>query len=138
MRTDHMFGRRNNQQMRVEEVAVLMSPVGTVTASIIREDGRSLQLYMTHDGAQTLAAKLAGVSVTDTLERDPRFASHDAMVETIHGVARVEYLGDGRYRVADGAAIVVRHPTGMHWSVEGSRARYATRLAAVTHIMENL
>ena len=141
MRTDHIYGHRNNRQMRVAQVAVLMSAVGTVTASIVREDGRSLQLYMTAEEAQSLAAQLAGVSVADALERDPRLAQHDAVVETVHGVAQVEYLGNGRYRVADGAAVVIRHATGhngLHWTVEGSRARYASRLAAVTHIMENL
>ncbi|MNL56950.1 hypothetical protein D3C87_1804760 [compost metagenome] len=70
--------------------------------------------------------------------RNPRYRCNDATVDTIHGVARLEYLGHGRYRVAGGAAIVVRHPSGRYWTIEGSLARHATRQDAVTQIMEFL
>lgn len=140
MRTDHIYGHRNNRQMRVEDVTVLMNAVGTVTALIKREDGKSLQLYMSKAEAATLAQKLTGASFTDCLERDPRLLGHDTTLETKHGVAQLEYLGNVRYRVARGAAIVSRHAGqgGMYWLVEGSRTKYPTRLDAVTHVMENL
>ncbi|WVR18304.1 hypothetical protein y223_00024 [Bordetella phage PY223] len=134
MKVDHIFSQRRVQQMQVDEVIVRMSVVGMVTATIVREDGRCLQLSMSYDDAQALAAKLAGVSIMDAPERK----MYEGFVETVNGTAKVQYLGDGRYRVADGAAVIVRHPTGRYWTVEGKPARYATRQAAVTHIMETL
>lgn len=142
MKTEHVYSKHHTRQMRVNELTVRESHTGTVIATIMREDGKSLQLLMTESEAKSFAAKLAAPDgPAPKIDRAARFVCHDATVETVNGVARLEYLGDGRYRVADGAAIVARCRSihnGAQWTVEGSRAKYPTRQAAVTHVMENL
>lgn len=140
MKTEHVYSKHHTRQMRVNELTVRVSRLGGVIATITREDGRSLQLSMSQAEAHSFAEKLTGpeTPAPESLERDARLLSHDAIVETPHGVASLQYLGDGRYRVADGAAIVARHHSGRYWTVEGSGAKHATRHDAVTHIMERL
>jgi len=143
MKTEHIYSKHRTREMRIIDAAVSVSYCGNVVATLTREDGRSMRLFMTREESEGFAAKFANpeVPAPEPLERNPRHVCHDATVETIHGVAQLVYLGCGRYRVADGAAVVARSTSGhngQHWIVEGSRAKYATRLDAVTHIMENL
>lgn len=142
MRTDHAFSRNNVRQMEVINVDVVMNRAGTIAALIKREDGKTLQLFMTEQEAKDFSIKLAGVAPhIDVVERSGRLKQHDCIVQTPNGAASLEYLGQGRYRVADGAAYIQRDPhehDGVCWRIEGSRSRYKTRDLAVKKIMEGL
>lgn len=141
MRTDHAFSRNNVRQMEVVNVDVVMNRAGTIAALIKREDGKTLQLFMTEQEAKDFSVKLAGVAPhVDVVERSRGLKQHDAIIETENGAAIVEYLGQGRYRVA-GAAYIQRDPhehNGVCWRIEGGRGKYKTRESAVKKIMENL
>ena len=142
MRTDHAFSRNNVRQMEVINVDVVMNRAGTVTALIKREDGKTLQLFMTEEESKRLSSKLSGVHPhIDAVERSPYLKQHDCIIQTPNGAASLEYLGQGRYRVANGAAYIQRDPhehNGVCWRIEGSRSRYKTRDLAVKKIMEGL
>lgn len=142
MRTDHAFGLRNIRQMEVKHIDVVMNRAGMIAALITREDGKSLQLYMTEQEAKDFSVKLSGVKPhIDVVERSGCLKQHDAIIETENGAALVEYLGQGRYRVAEGAAYIQRHNCGhdgVYWQIEGRRAKFKTRTLAVQKIMENL
>lgn len=142
MRTDHAFSRNNVRQMEVINVDVVMNRSGTIAALIKREDGKTLQLFMTEQEAKDFSVKLAGVAPhIDVVERSGRLKQHDCIIETENGAALVEYLGQGRYRVAQGAAYIQRDShdhNGVCWRIEGCRSKHKTRESAVKKIMKNL
>lgn len=131
METDNSYGMRRVRRTRVDTVLVKKNVLGTVTATIVREDDMCLALSMTQDEANALAEKLVNASVL----APPPIERSRKLVHTINGAADVVYLGDGRYRVAD-AAVVRRHPTGKYWTIEGKEDRYPRQLAAITKVME--
>lgn len=134
MRTDHVYAHRRTKTSDVDKVIVQLNAVNRITATIVREDGRCLNLYMSLDDAKALADSLCNPEIIASCKP----AAKAGELYTPHGTASVEYLGSGHYRIAGGAAYIRRHPSGKYWTIDGESGRYATQYEAVTTVMLNL
>lgn len=136
MLSDHTYSHYKTRKIAVDDIIVKMSNINIVTATVVVEDGRCMNISMTFDEAKALSDRLANPDVITTAEKVS--TRNTTVVHTQNGTATVSYLGKGRFSVADGAATITRHSTGRYWSIEGKKKRFSTQRDAIEKVLEGL